>query len=231
MSKKPKAKAKEVETDEAAGAKPSGSRKLLLAAVLMCLLSLGGGFFLARMAYMEDVEAYAPDYKGEEEEHGDDHANAKDGGHGGEKKTALRTDITDPLAKDGHDAEKALALKAEEDSHGGEKGAAIDTGLLDFGDMTTNIQSFDAQGTERTSFLKINLVVAYRPDEGSGALMEEREPFMRDLFNGYLRGLSEPDLRGMAGILYIKGELLKRARAAVGSDLPQEILINDLIVQ
>ena len=39
------------------------------------------------------------------------------------------------------------------------------------------------------------------------------------------------DVRGMAGILYIKAELLKRARAAVGSDLPQEILIKDLIVQ
>ena len=54
---------------------------------------------------------------------------------------------------------------------------------------------------------------------------------MRDLFNGYLRGLTENDVRGMAGILYIKAELLKRARAAVGSDLPQEILIKDLIVQ
>jgi hypothetical protein len=35
----------------------------------------------------------------------------------------------------------------------------------------------------------------------------------------------------MAGILHVKAELLKRARAAVGNDLPQEILINDLIVQ
>lgn len=231
MAKKPKAKAKEAAPDEDAGAKPSGSRKLLLAAAMMCLLSLGGGFFLARMAYMQDAEAYAPDYKGEEEDHGDDHAEAKDDGHGKEKKKALRTDITDPLAKDGHDAEKAFALQAKEDDHGGEKGEALDTGLLDFGDMTTNIQSFDAQGAEKTAFLKINIVVAYRPDEGSGVMMEAREPFMRDLFNGYLRGLSEADVRGMAGILYIKGELLKRARAAVGSDLPQEILINDLIVQ
>ena len=81
------------------------------------------------------------------------------------------------------------------------------------------------------AFLKINLVVAYRMDEGAGKLMEERQPFMRDLFNSYLRGLSESDVRGMAGIMYIKAELLKRARAASGNDLPQEILINDLIVQ
>ena len=95
----------------------------------------------------------------------------------------------------------------------------------------TNIQSFNAQGEPTTAFLKVSLMVAYRPDDGSGELMQERRPFMRDLFNGYLRGLSESDVRGMAGILHIKAELLKRARAAVGSDLPQEILISDLIVQ
>ncbi|WP_437434642.1 flagellar basal body-associated FliL family protein [Sulfitobacter geojensis] len=77
----------------------------------------------------------------------------------------------------------------------------------------------------------INLVIAYRPDAEAGALMEERQPFIRDLFNSYLRGLSEADLRGMGGIMYVKAELLKRARAAVGNDLPQEILIKDLIVQ
>jgi flagellar FliL protein len=51
------------------------------------------------------------------------------------------------------------------------------------------------------------------------------------LFNSYLRGISESDVRGMAGVLYVKAELLKRARAATGNDLPQEILIRDLIVQ
>ena len=107
------------------------------------------------------------------------------------------------------------------------------------GDDALNIDSSfcDAQlgapqnGTPTSAFLKVNLMVAYRPDEGADKLMVERQPFMRDLFNGYLRGLTENDVRGMAGILYIKAELLKRARAAVGSDLPQEILIKDLIVQ
>lgn len=235
MAKKPKAPVKNTAPDEGVSAKSRGSRKMLLAAAMMCMLSLGGGFILARMAYMQDAEAFAPEYKSDkEDDHDDGHADAKsDGGDGKEKKMALRTDVTDPLAKEGHLAEKALSLKATENDkdHGGEEGAVADSGLLDFGDMTTNIRSFDAQGAETTSFLKVSLVVAYRPDEGSGLLMEERQPFMRDLFNGYLRGLSEADVRGMAGILYIKAELLKRARAAVGSDLPQEILINDLIVQ
>lgn len=251
MSKKPKAKKAETAEAEDAGAKTGGSRKMLLMAVVMCLASLGGGFFLARMAYVEDAETFEPDYVAEDDGHGeegddghgekDDGHGKKDDGHGKGEKAELRTDIVDPLAKDGHDAEKALALQAErqekdsKDSKGGHGDAeghdAADSGLLPFGDFLTNIESFDSSGQPTTSFLKVNLMVAYRPDEGSGLLMEQRQPFMRDLFNSYLRGLSENDVRGMAGILYIKAELLKRARAAVGNDLPQEILINDLIVQ
>lgn len=231
MGKKPTAK-QQAETGPDGLKKSSrGSHKMLLAAALLCMLSLGGGFFLARMAYLQDAEAYAPEYQSEDTESHTD----KGDGHGKKAETKLRTDITDPLAKDGHDAEKAMVLKADKqygaksDVHDEETKA--DSGLLDFGEMLTNIESFDSQGQPTTSFLKLNLIVAYRPDEGSGELMKQRQPFMRDLFNGYLRGLTEADLRGMAGILYVKAELLKRARAAVGSDLPQEILINDLIIQ
>jgi len=104
------------------------------------------------------------------------------------------------------------------------------TGLLEIGDLTTNITGRDAKGAPTRSFLKLNVVVAYAPEPGAKALMEKRMPFTKDLFNAYIRGLSEADLRGTIGILTLKSELLKRARAAVGNDMPQEILINDLIV-
>ena len=229
MAKKAEAKKKEMnaKTDDATEVKPRGSRKTLLAAAAMCLVSLGGGFFLARTAYLQDAEVYEPEYKDKEsaDADGDDHASEKEGG------ANLRTDVTDPLAKDGHDAEKAKSLKMN-DGHGGDEMEIVeDSGLLDFGDMLTNIEGTTSQGVPAKAFLKVNLVVAYRTDEGAGKLMEERQPFMRDLFNSYLRGLSEADVRGMAGVMYLKAELLKRARAAAGSDLPQEILIKDLIVQ
>lgn len=225
----PKKKPPEAEAGDAAPEKPRGSRKALLAAAVMCLVSLGGGFFLARTAYLQDAETYEPDYKDAEADDAHDEeadAHGEDGKEGG---SHLRTDVTDPLAKGGHDAEKAMALKAPDDDGHGE--VVADSGLLDLGDMLTNIQSVTSDGEPTTAFLKINLVVAYRPDLDAGMLMAERQPFIRDLFNSYLRGLSETDVRGMAGIMYIKAELLKRARAAVGSDLPQEILIKDLIVQ
>jgi flagellar protein FliL len=209
-AKKKPAAAKQGTPADAAD-RPRGSRKMLIAAALMCVVSLGGGFFLARAAYVKDAEAFEPEYKSDEAEHAD----AKD------------NDAAPQKPSDGTHGE------AETDDHAdGEKDAkAADTGLLDLGEMLTNIQGFDQNGSPTSVYLKVNLMVAYRPDDGADKLMAERQPFMRDLFNGYLRGLTENDVRGMAGILYIKAELLKRARAAVGNDLPQEILIKDLIVQ
>jgi len=209
-AKKKPAAAKQGTPADAAD-RPRGSRKMLIAAALMCVVSLGGGFFLARAAYVKDAEAFEPEYKSDEAEHAD----AKD------------NDAAPQKPSDETHGE------AETDDHAdGEKDAkAADTGLLDLGEMLTNIQGFDQNGSPTSVYLKVNLMVAYRPDAGADKLMAERQPFMRDLFNGYLRGLTENDVRGMAGILYIKAELLKRARAAVGNDLPQEILIKDLIVQ
>ena len=142
VKKKPAA-AKQAASADAAE-RPRGSRKMLIAAALMCVVSLGGGFFLARAAYVKD--------EGDAEDHADDTK-------------------------------------------------AASTGLIDLGEMLTNIQGFDQNGTPTSAFLKVNLMVAYRPDEGADKLMVERQPFMRDLFNGYLRGLTENDVRGMAGIL------------------------------
>ena len=209
-AKKKPAAAKQGTPADAAD-RPRGSRKMLIAAALMCVVSLGGGFFLARAAYVKDAEAFEPEYKSDEAEHAD----AKD------------NDAAPQKPSDETHGE------AETDDHAdGEKDAkAADTGLLDLGEMLTNIQGFDQNGSPTSVYLKVNLMVAYRPDDGADKLMAERQPFMRDLFNGYLRGLTENDVRGMAGILYIKAELLKRARAAAGNDLPQEILIKDLIVQ
>lgn len=221
MAKKPKANPKPKKGDGADAEKKSGgSRKMMLMALGLCVASLGGGFFLARMAYVQDSESFEVEYKdGEEQKEAmaddeheddyeskdkakdDDHAKAsKDDGHG--KK--------DDKAKGTNNAEK---------------------GLMEFGDMVTNVDGFDSLGRPIKSFLKVNIVMAYRTDPGASELIEQREPFMRDLFNAYLRGLTAADVQGMAGILYIKAELLKRARAAVGNDLPQEILIKELILQ
>ena len=185
-------------------AQPKGSKKLLIAAVVLSLVSLGGGFFLARMAFQEDAETYAPDY-------------------------------VEEVVEEGVDEELAAKESDEKNADGGGEGEeeikTAEDGIIEFDEILTNITSFNQHGVPINAFLKMNVVMVYRPDPGSKELMESRKPFMRDLFNGYARSLTEADVRGMAGILTVKSELLKRARAAAGNDLPQEILISDLIVQ
>lgn len=181
--------------------KARSARTLLMTAALLSVASLGGGFVLARLAFEQDAASYEPDYLAE----------------GG---------------AEGHEAptEEAHASAAAGDDHGAAAGNAVE-GILEFDEIVTNINGFDARGTSTKAFLKLSLVLVYRPDPGAADLMRSRQPFMRDLFTGYARSLTETDVRGMAGVLNVKAELLKRARAAAGSDLPQEILISDLVVQ
>lgn len=185
------------------------ARGLLLAALALSALSLGGGFFMARWAYQADAEAFEPDYVEEE----------------------LSDDVT------GEKVEKT-EKEAATDSKGGdaksegksEHEAELE-GLLEFEDIMTDITSYDANGVSGRSFLKLSVVLVYRPDAGARELIIDRQPFMRDLFTTYARSLTEPEVRGAAGLLTIKSELLKRARAATGNNLPQDVLVRDLIVQ
>ena len=197
-------------TPRSASAKPDGekvkdgkarsARTLLMAALLLSVASLGGGFVLARLAFQQDAANFEPDYV----DATGDKADGSDAGHEPREAT---------LNKDGTDE------------------TTPNDGVLEFEEIVTNIESYDAKGRPEQAYLKLALVLVYRPDPGASELMKERQPFMRDLFTGYARSLTETDVRGMAGVLNVKAELLKRARAAAGSDLPQEILISDLIVQ
>ncbi|GAA6199861.1 flagellar basal body-associated FliL family protein [Aquicoccus sp. SU-CL01552] len=202
--KNPRPASTEPDEATAKNGKARSARTLLMAALLLSVASLGGGFFLARIAFQQDAANFAPDYI---DETGDKSADAgQDPGH---------------------------ADMADTGSHGaaGEDATKPNDGVLEFEEIVTNIESYDAKGRPEPAFLKLSLVLVYRPDPGASELMKERQPFMRDLFTGYARSLTETDVRGMAGVLNVKAELLKRARAAAGSDLPQEILISDLIVQ
>jgi len=197
------------EPDVVKESKARSARTLLMAALLLSVASLGGGFVLAKIAFQQDAASFEPDYVDETK---------------GEKPVGEHAPAE--AAGDGHADAGAQDADSEEEGE-----ASVREGVLEFGEIVTNIESFDAKGSPEPAFLKLTLVLVYRPDPGASDLMKERQPFMRDLFTGYARSLNETDVRGMAGVLNVKAELLKRARAAAGSDLPQEILISDLIVQ
>lgn len=200
---KPRPSTAEPASTKATEGKARSARTLLMAAALLSVASLGGGLVLARMAFQQDAESFAPDYVEE----------------------------GDKPAAEGHGAEGEAAAADHGEAATGHDGEKVADGVLEFDEIVTNINGFDTNGQPTQAFLKMNLVLVYRPDPGAADLMEERAPFMRDLFTGYARSLTETDVRGMAGVLNVKSELLKRARAAAGNDLPTEILISDLVVQ
>ncbi len=211
MAKKPAKKKDESGSgdDAAVTGKVKSARGLLMAAIALSAASLGGGFFLARMAFQNDAEEFEPEYvetaeaETEKDDKDKDEAKAKDKDTGKEKEKG----------KDGEAEDVAIE------------------GILEFDDITTDITSYDQQGGSVRSFLKLSLILVYKPEPGARELIEERQPFMRDLFTTYARSLTEPEVRGAAGILTVKSEMLKRARAATGNSIPQDVLIRDMIVQ
>ena len=109
--------------------------------------------------------------------------------------------------------------------------AASSLVITPFKEIITNITATTATGRRTTRFLKLNVALAY-DDKAEGAdQVEARKLYMRDSFQDYLRQMTERDLQGTIGLVTLKAELLRRARAITESEAPREILISDLIVQ
>lgn len=103
--------------------------------------------------------------------------------------------------------------------------------MVVFDDMIVNITAITATGRITSRFLKLNIGLVYDQTVAGAENVAERELFMRDAFQDYLRQLNERDLQGSIGIVNLKAELLRRARAITETTAPREILIADLIIQ
>lgn len=139
-------------------------------------------------------------------------------------------------AKDDAAASDEAAADGHADGHAG--APAIPAGLpgehivvTPFQEIIVNITATTATGRQTTRFLKLNLALAYDTRISGAENIESRKLFLRDSFQEYLRQLNENDLQGSIGLVRLKSELLRRARAISDSDAPQEFLIADLIVQ
>ncbi|MCR8550513.1 flagellar basal body-associated FliL family protein [Salipiger sp. P9] len=133
----------------------------------------------------------------------------------------------DPAAT--HETEAAAHAAPEAVGHGATTQKNIV--VTPFKEIIVNITSTTATGRQTTRFLKLNLALAYDTRLPGAENIEERKLFLRDSFQDYLRQLNESDLQGTIGLVRLKSELLRRARAISDSDAPQEFLIADLIVQ
>lgn len=148
---------------------------------------------------------------------------------------SMGTDAALELVLGGDDESSEVTtddMNAEKETTDGEEHASNATLTVNpFKEIIVNITSVTETGRKRSRFLKLNLALVFDETAEGASHVEERKIYIRDAFQNYLRQLTERDLSGTIGVVRLKSELLRRARAVAESDAPKEVLISDIIVQ
>jgi flagellar FliL protein len=98
--------------------------------------------------------------------------------------------------------------------------------FYDMPDIVVNIQS--AEGTPAYLKLAVSLELT-GADEKAG--IQPLMPRVVDEFQGYLRELRVDDLKGSAGVMRLKEELLRRINVATAPFKIKDVLLKEMIVQ
>ena len=96
----------------------------------------------------------------------------------------------------------------------------------DMQDILVNIQSSD--GTP--AYLKLGISLEL-DDDAQKAALTPLMPRITDQFQAYLRELRLDDLKGSAGVLRLKEELLRRVNVAAAPYKVRDVLLKEMIVQ
>jgi len=96
----------------------------------------------------------------------------------------------------------------------------------DMQDILVNIQSND--GTP--AYLKLGVSLELE-DDAQKAALTPLMPRITDQFQAYLRELRLDDLKGSAGVLRLKEELLRRVNVAAAPYKVRDVLLKEMIVQ
>jgi flagellar FliL protein len=123
----------------------------------------------------------------------------------------------------GKPAEEAAAesVKTESDKLPAEKAA-----FFDIPDIIVNIQTPDST----PAYLKLSVALELEKMEAKAAI-EPVLPRIVDQFQTYLRELRVEDIRGSAGVMRLKEELLRRVNLAVAPTPVRDVLLKEMIVQ
>jgi flagellar FliL protein len=96
----------------------------------------------------------------------------------------------------------------------------------DMADILVNIQGND--GTP--AYLKLGVSLELEDEEHKAAIAPLM-PRITDQFQSYLRELRLDDLKGSAGVLRLKEELLRRVNAAAAPYKVRDVLLKEMIIQ
>jgi flagellar FliL protein len=123
----------------------------------------------------------------------------------------------------GKPAEEAAAesVKTEADKLPAEKAA-----FFDIPDIIVNIQTPDST----PAYLKLSVALELEKVEAKASI-EPVLPRIIDQFQTYLRELRVEDIRGSAGVMRLKEELLRRVNLAVAPTPVRDVLLKEMIVQ
>jgi flagellar FliL protein len=98
--------------------------------------------------------------------------------------------------------------------------------FFDIPDIIVNIQTPDAA----PAYLKLSVSLELDKAEAKAAI-EPVLPRIIDQFQTYLRELRVEDIRGSAGVMRLKEELLRRVNLAVAPTPVHDVLLKEMIVQ
>jgi len=100
------------------------------------------------------------------------------------------------------------------------------TTFYDLPDITVNIQTPD----NTPAYLKLTVTLEIEQPDAK-ALVEPVLPRVIDQFQTYLRELRAEDIRGSAGMMRLKEELLRRVNLALAPLPVRDVLFKEMIVQ
>jgi flagellar protein FliL len=98
--------------------------------------------------------------------------------------------------------------------------------FFDIPDIIVNIQTPDSA----PAFLKLSVSLELDKAEAKAAI-EPVLPRIIDQFQTYLRELRVEDIRGSAGVMRLKEELLRRVNLAVAPTPVRDVLLKEMIIQ
>jgi flagellar FliL protein len=116
---------------------------------------------------------------------------------------------------------EAANVKTEAD-----KLPAAQAAFFDIPDIIVNIQTPDST----PAYLKLSVALELEKQEAKAAV-EPVLPRIIDQFQTYLRELRVEDIRGSAGVMRLKEELLRRVNLAVAPTPVHDVLLKEMIVQ
>ena len=119
------------------------------------------------------------------------------------------------------EAAEAESVKTETD-----KLPSAQAVFFDIPDIIVNIQTPDST----PAYLKLSVSLELEKQEAK-ATVEPVLPRIIDQFQTYLRELRVEDIRGSAGVMRLKEELLRRVNLAVAPTPVHDVLLKEMIVQ